>query len=273
MSLPKPYYEHDGITIYHGDCREILPELEGVDMALTSPPYGEIREYGGHGCVDLLGVIGQLAKLLNPGGVVMWNVADQTVNGSETGESFRQALHAINCGLRLHDTMIYCKEAVVFPDANRYHPAFEYMFVFSKGSPKHFHGIKDRKNKWAGETIHGTRREANGQLRPPSNHGERIPDVGLRWNWWVMKNASQEVTLDHPARMPMPMARAHVETWTDPEEIILDPFMGSGTTLRAAKDLRRKAIGIEIEEKYCEISAKRLEQEVFDFPSTPTPSR
>ena len=259
----KPYYQDDWVTIYHGDCREVLPTLPGVDLVITSPPYGEIRDYGGHTKPDLLLTIEKLSNVIVPGGVIMWNVADQTINGSETGDSFRQALKAIDCGLRLHDTMIYCKEAVTFPDSNRYFPSFEYMFIFSKGAPKHFNGIKDRKNKWAGSDIHGTRRETNGKLYKPKNFGMAIPDVGLRWNWWILNTASQEETLDHPARMPISMANGHIQTWSDEGETILDPFMGSGTTLRAAKDLKRKAIGIEIEEKYCEIAARRMSQEVL----------
>jgi DNA modification methylase len=188
------------------------------------------------------------------------------VDGSESGDSFRQALHAKECGLLLHDTMIWCKEAVVFPDANRYHPAFEYMFVWSKGAPAHFNGIKDRPNRWSGSKIHGTRREADGSLNRPNKYGDVIPDQGLRWNWWVLPTASQENDKDvvaHPARMPSQMARAHIETWSAPGAVVLDPFAGSGTTLRAAKDLGRKAIGIEIEERYCEMAAKRLAQEVL----------
>lgn len=129
------YYKDDYVEIWHGDCREILPSLSKVEMVCTSPPYGEIRDYEKYKRLDLLPVITSLASLLNGGGVIMWNVADQTINGSETGESFQQALHAVKCGLKLHDTMIYCREGVNFPDANRYHPAFEYMFIFSNGAP------------------------------------------------------------------------------------------------------------------------------------------
>lgn len=254
---------HDGITIIHGDCREVLPLLDPVDMVLTSPPYGEIRDYNGDWAVDLLETIDQLSTLVVRGGVLVWNVADQVINGSETGDSFRHALKAMDCGLRLHDTMIYCREGVNFPDENRYHPAFEYMFVFSAGSPRHFNGIRDRRNKWSGTKVHGTQRETDGSLTKPSRDGELIPDYGLRLNWWLLKPASTEATLDHPARMPFPMAIGQIETWSDPGEMVLDPFMGSGTTLRAAKDLGRKAIGIEIEERYCEIAAKRLSQEVL----------
>ena len=140
----------DRAVLYLGDCREILPTIENVNAVITSPPYDNMRTYGGHEPVNCLAVINLIANILEDGGVCMWNVADQVIDGSETGTSFRHALRAMECGLRLHDTMIYCKEGVTFPDANRYHPAFEYMFVFSKGAPAHFNGIKDWKNKWGG---------------------------------------------------------------------------------------------------------------------------
>lgn len=265
--LPKPYYqdERSGITIYCGDCRDILPELEPVDMVVTSPPYGEIRDYIGYQPLDLCGVIRDLAAVIKRGGVIMWNTSDQVIDGSETGESFRHALTAIDAGLRLHDTMIYCRDGVTFPDNNRYHPAFEYMFIFSNGSPRNFNGIKDRKNKDAGRSVHGTQREKDGTTKRISQYGAKIPEVGLRFNWWVLNTASQETpgAHEHPARMPFRMAKDHILTWSCPGDLILDPFMGSGTTLRAAKDLGRRAIGIEIEEKYCAIARDRLRQEVL----------
>jgi len=220
-----PYYEDEAVQIYHGDCREIMFDLE-FDMAVTSPPYGDIRGYDGIG--DWKAVLKALSDSVVDGGVIVWNVADQVIDGSETGLSFRQALHMIDeCGMRLHDTMIYVSEGVTFPDANRYLHGVEYMFVFSKGAPRHFNGIKDRRNKWAGSKVHGTDRLRDGSTVAPMSYA---------------------------------MASGHIQTWSDPGETVLDPFMGSGTTLRAAKDLGRKAIGIEIEERYCEIAAKRMSQ-------------
>ncbi len=264
----KPYYDDGkGITIYNADCRDVLPNLPKVKAVITSPPYGEIRDYSGAFVgFDWRESIRLLAKGIDLGGVIVWNVADQTIDGYESGLSFRQALWAMECGLRLHDTMIYCKNGVTFPDSNRYLPSFEYMFVFSNGSPAHFNGIKDHKNAYGGTRIHGTKREKDGSLMPVNRAGEIHPDFGLRFNWWVINPASTEGHSNgHPARMPLDMAVGHTKTWTDPGEIILDPFMGSGTTLVAARNLGRKCIGIEIEEKYCEIAANRLSQEILDF--------
>lgn len=242
-----------------GDCLEIIPTLGNLDAVVTSPPYDNLRDYGeGWAGVDCFAVISGLAKLLSDGGVIVWNVADQTVDGSETGTSFRQALHAKECGLRLHDTMIYCKEGVTFPGVRRYHPAFEYMFIFSNGAPKHFNGIKDWRNKQAGVKMSGTSRQRDGSTKQISGHGKLAPNEGLRRNWWVMSNPYIGETDGHPAPMPYRMAFDHIQTWTTGGETVLDPFMGSGTTGVACVKSGRKFIGIEIDEAYFDIACARI---------------
>jgi site-specific DNA-methyltransferase (adenine-specific) len=175
----------------------------------------------------------------------------------------------LEVGFKLHDTMIYIKEGVSFPDANRYLPAFEYMFVASKGSPRTFMPIRDRLNKYAFDRIHGTNRQQDGRTTPKKGLEVKrtVPEYGWRYNWWLISNreATNSESAGHPAVMPRQMAIDHIQTWSVTQECILDPFMGSATTLRAAKDLGRRAIGIEIEEKYCEIAAKRLAQKVFTW--------
>lgn len=244
-------------TLYLGDCLDILPTIGGVDGVVTSPPYGTIRDYGGHAPVDCLAVISACADLLGQGGVIMWNVNDQVIDGSESGESFRHALHAMAIGLRLHDTMIYCKSGVTFPDSNRYLPSFEYMFVFSRGAPKHFNALKDRRNHRAGKVTDNTERQKDGSLERKKK--SVVLPFGLRQNWWLMSGAPSADYVDgHPAQMPMEMARGHVYTWTDANETVLDPFMGSGTTGVACANLGRKFIGIEIEPKYFDIACERI---------------
>ena len=246
-------------TLYLGDCRDILPTLPKVDAVVTSPPYDGMREYEGGTPPDTLAVISSIAGILAKGGVCVWNVADQVIDGSESGTSFRQALHAMECGMRLHDTMIYCKEAVTFPDANRYHPAFEYMFVFSNGAPKCFNGIRDWANKWRGSPMHGTDRQPDGSTTRIHGHGNLVPAFGLRRNWWPIANAYTGETAGHPAPMPYSMAFDHIETWTTLGDIICDPFMGTGTTGFAALKQGRCFIGIEIEPKYFDIACRRIE--------------
>ncbi len=247
-------------TLYLGDCLEILPTLGKVDAVVTSPPYDDIRAYGANWRFDWRGVIENLAMRIVPGGVLVWNVADQTVEGSETLTSFKQALHMRECGLRLHDTMIYIKEGVSFPDSNRYLPAFEYMFVASNGAPKTFNGLKDRKNKYGGAKIHGTDRQQDGSTTRKKRFGDTFPEYGLRYNWWPISNAYSGETAGHPAPMPYGMAAGHIQTWTEPGDIVLDPCLGSGTTLVACVRLGRRGIGIEIDEGYFDIACQRIRE-------------
>lgn len=243
-----------------GDCRDVLPTLGAVDAVVTSPPYDDIREYGGHPPVNCLAIINHIANLLTIGGVCVWNVADQVKDGSETGTSFRHALHAMECGLRLHDTMIACKEGVTFPDSNRYHPAFEYVFVLSKGAPAYFNGIKDWRNKHAGSLMHGTDRQRDGSVEKTNNCGVPVPTLGLRRNWWIVANPYSGETKGHPAPMAYSLAADHINTWTMPGSVVCDPFLGSGTTGVACAKLGRNFVGIEIHEPFFDIACERIFQ-------------
>lgn len=229
-------------------------------MICTSPPYDNLRDYGEtYAGVDCLAVISEVARLLAQGGVCMWNVADATVNGSETGSSFRQALHAIDCGLNLHDTMIYIKDNVNFPESVRYFSGHEYMFIFSKGAPDTFNPIADRPNKWAGTVMHGTDRQPDGSLKGISGKGKEIKPFGMRFNWWHLTNNSRNPT-KHPAPMPYAMAHDQITSWTSQGAAILDPFLGSGTTLVACQKLGRRGTGIELDPEYFDIACKRVDE-------------
>lgn len=260
----KPYYQDNFTTIYHGDNCEVLSCLgkSFVNMVLTSPPYDDLRVYGGHSW-DFYGVSWNIKKVIKQGGVIVWIVNDSTKDGSETGSSFEQAMHFKKLGLSLHDTMIWEKGVVAFPESIRYNQKNEFMFVFSNGKPSVFNGIKDHKNVSFGRIVSGKDRQADGSFKARSGLGGECPEYSLRGNVWHIWN--QERGIGHPAPLPIQLAKDHILSWSNPSEIILDPFMGSGTTLRAAKDLNRKAIGIEIEEKYCEIAAERMSQEVMQF--------
>ena len=227
---------------------------------VTSPPYDDLRTYGNEfNGIDCCQVITAIATALADGGVMVWNVADATVNGSETGTSFRHALHGIECGLRLHDTMIYCKDVATNPVPNRYHSAFEYMFVFSKGAPRTFNGIRDWPNKSKGRLITGTTRKKDGTTKALSGIGGTVPECSLRRNWWPITNSYTGDTEGHPAPMPRSMAEDHITSWSNLVDVVFDPFMGSGTTGVAAVKLGRKFIGCEIEPKYFDIACKRIE--------------
>lgn len=264
--MTEPYYDHDGITIYNGDNVAVMSELKAgsIDLVVTSPPYGDLRTYGGHSW-DFEGVAQQLWRVVKPGGVVVWVVADQTIDGSESGESFRQALRFKEIGFRLHDTMIYKKAAVGACGSNRaYWQEFEFMFVLSNGSPNSVHRIVDKKNSTAGTKRTPTRKQNAIGSR---SHGTiTIAQSGVRGNVWEYMTGPIFGTSDataHTAPFPEALARDHILSWSNEGDTVLDCFNGSGTTTKMAKHNGRKAIGIEIEEKYCEIAAERLRQKVL----------
>lgn len=133
------------------DCVEGMRLLDdnSIDMVITSPPYDNLRKYKGFSW-DFKATAKELYRIIKPGGVVVWIIGDSTINGSETGTSFKQALYFKEIGFNLHDTMIWNKGSFAFPSTNRYHQVFEYMFVLSKGTPCSFNPIVDRPNKYLG---------------------------------------------------------------------------------------------------------------------------
>lgn len=238
---------------------------ECIDCCVTSPPYDDLREYKGYS-FDFEVIANQLYRVIKKGGVVVWVVGDSTTNGSESGTSFKQALFFKEIGFNLHDTMIYEKNTPSMPDSNRYGQTFEYMFIFSKGKPKTFNLLKDKVNRWAGEYSFGkvSRRGVDGELRCTGQI--KTQEVGVRFNIWRYNTGRNYSTKDniafkHPAIFPESLASDHIKTWSNNEDIILDPFMGSGTTIKMAKSLGRYYIGIDISQEYCDIAEKRLEQE------------
>ena len=270
----EPYYQEDGITLYCGDCREILPQLDNgsIDLTVTSPPYGNLRTYNGFS-FEFEAIAKEIFRVTKDGGMLVWVVGDETVEGSETLTSAKQKIFFNEvCGFRIHDTMIYAKNGPPYPDQLRYQQVFEYMFVFSKRTPKTINLIADKKNRWAGSRNFGTRsnRSVDGKLVQSSLANRTVKELGVRWNIWEMKtgfgySTTDEEAYEHPAMFPEKLAGDHIISWSNAKEIILDPMAGSGTTLKMARILGRKAIGIEISEKYCEIAVKRLAQMQMDF--------
>lgn len=235
---------------------------DSVDITVTSPPYDNLRTYNGF-TWDAEGLIRELYRVTKPGGVVVWIVNDAVVNGSETGSSFRQALDFLAAGFNLHDTMIWEKDTFSFPDRTRYRACFEYMFVFSKGRPKAVHLIQDRLNKWAGTSVHGTSRSPDGTIFRKSNHNKtNVQDFGVRFNVWKV-SAEKSNKTGHPAVFPVELVRDHIISWSNPGDVVLDPFMGSGTTAVAALRTGRNYIGFEISTEYCDIARDRIAAETL----------
>lgn len=251
------------INLYQGDCLELLKGFpdNSVDLVVTSPPYDNLRNYEGSLSFTLdtfKAIAGELSRVLMPGRVIVWIVADSTVNGSESGTSFKQALYFKEIGLNIHDTMIWAKGTSPFQHKNRYISSFEYMFIFSKGSPKTYNLISDRKNKWGGTKVHGTERQVDGTTKPFSKiqTSKLIKEYGARINIWEI-NPEKTLNKEHPAVFPIHLVKDHIITWSNPNDVVLDPFMGSGTTGVACKETGREFVGIELVSKYFEIAKKR----------------
>ncbi len=209
----QPYYQDDAVTIYQGDCREILPQLEPVDLVLTDPPYG--MQYQS----NYRTATAQLPLIRMDGEYPTWIF---------TALQPRVAM------------LVWCR--------------WDSLYVI----PKPVSLIAwDKGNCSAGDLEHafGRRWEACAFYPGPEHEFITRPQDLIR----VSRMTGAGIL--HPAEKPVEVMTFLMAC--HPGEIILDPFMGSGTTLRAAKDLGRKAIGIEIEEKYCEIAAKRMSQEVL----------
>lgn len=253
-----------GMTLINDNCLNAFRQIphNSVDLTVTSPPYDNLRDYNNNTEWNeqvWKGVIENLHAKTKPGGVVVWIVADATVKGSETGTSFRQALYAMECGFNLHDTMIWKKPTFSAVGAlkSRYAPVFEYMFVWSKGKPKTFNPIKDRPNKAAGQKRKNPSiRLPNGSIR--TNKPSEIKEFGQRFNIWEQSTVSQKGDKCHEAPFPLALAEDHIKSWSNPGDLVLDPFMGSGTTGLAAKNLGRDFIGIEIDEGYFQMSKERI---------------
>lgn len=192
---------------------------------------------------------------------MVWVVSDQTKNGSESGTSFKQALFFKEIGFNLHDTMIYAKTNPIPQNHNRYEQCFEYMFVLSKGKPKTFNPLR-LPTKNAGKTFNWGDRKTVLDENQCRRHKET--DIRVCNNTKIRNNIFYYSVgggkSGHPAVFPYQLAEDQVLSWSNEGDVILDPFMGSGTTGVAALNNGRKFIGIEINEEYFNSSSNRLKE-------------
>lgn len=245
--------------IHNMDCSEGMRHIfdNSIDLTITSPPYDNMRKYNGYEW-DFETIAKELYRITKQGGVVVWVVGDATIKGSETGTSFRQALYLKECGFNLHDTMIWQKTGML-PTQDRYYNVFEYMFIFSKGKPKTMNFICDHKT-----TAGGRVQKKDACI----NKGTQKDGVGTfvrkeysrRPNIWKIPIGKNKETKGHPAPFPEQLANDHIITWSNEGDIVLDCFMGSGTTAKMAKLNNRNYIGFEISKEYCDIAEQRISQ-------------
>ena len=255
--------------VINGDCADVLPEYAGmVNLVVTLPPYGQLREYGGHG-FDFERMAGPRAS--RPAACWFGWLPTRRLTATNPGEPYRQVLAFKAFGLKLHDTMIYAKiGSNGMTNPGRHQSGFEFMFVFSRGKPGTVNIIADIPTSQSGRTKQKpTHRQADGSLLESNPY--RIPDLTQRNNIWHYDPGYNKAhpgfpaAHEHPATYPYALAADHIRTWSEPGDLVLDPMAGSGTTLRAAVDLGRRAVGIEIHTPYCELIERRMAQRVLDL--------
>lgn len=209
-----PYYQDEWVTIYHGDCRDILPALDKADCLFTDPPWVNLTQ--GMNTDDPIGLFSEMCDMIFPGPA--------------------RAVIILGC-----DTDPRITNPIQLDYFNT---------VWVKRTPPFFKG-----SKFIGADV----AYIYGEYSSPTGRGNRVYNQEFNM---VSKGKREN---EHPCPRNIETIRDILSVYTHDDELIIDPFLGSGTTTKAAKDLNRHCIGIEIEEKYCEIAAKRCSQGVFDF--------
>jgi site-specific DNA-methyltransferase (adenine-specific) len=231
-----------------------------IDLTVTSPPYDNLRDYKGYS-FDFESVAKELFRVTKIGGVVVWVVGDSVIDGSESGTSFKQALCFKEIGFNLHDTMIYQKDVMPFPEQTRYNQCFEYMFILTKGKPKTFNAIKEKTQGYKPSKTSTTR---NGDGETVGLKYEQGKDERSLFNIWKFgcgfnKTTNDEVAFEHPAMFPEDLVKKHIYSWSNEGDLIYDPFIGSGTTAKMAHLQNRNWIGSEISPEYVALANKRIQ--------------
>ena len=248
--------------IYNENCLDTMARMKDnfIDLTVTSPPYDDLRTYNGYS-FDFESMAEELFRVTKEGGVVVWIVNDKTEKGSETGTGFKQALYFIDCGFNLHDTMIWQKKNPIpnDPRQNRYIQGFEFMYVLSKGKPKTCNYLKVPCLMAGIDAGTGTARKQNGDIRTDrkgKRKGKVVKDEKPLTNIWEYSNGT--IYKKHPASFPSDLANDHIISWSNEEDLVYDPFMGSGTTAKMALLNDRYYLGSEISKEYCKIIEQRL---------------
>ena len=245
--------------IFNENCLNTMKRMPDnfIDLTVTSPPYDNLRDYKGY-CFDFENVAKELFRVTKQGGVVVWVVNDSKVKGSKTLTSFKQALYFKEIGFNVHDVMFWKKSTFNAPKPNVYHNVIEYIFVLSKGNPKTFNPIIDRKNIHSGRCVNPTIRYSDGRTEKRST--KTINEFGKRFNLWEISEVKNNKEKSHPAPFPEALANDLIISWSNENDLVYDCFAGSGTTAKMSILNKRNYIGSEISKEYCDIIEQRLNQ-------------
>lgn len=248
--------------IYCCDCITFMRNLPDncIDLTVTSPPYDNLRDYNGYS-FDCENIAKQLYRITKDGGIVVWVVGDKILKGNKTLTSFKQALLFQQVGFNVHDTMIYKKKNTPFMRSNAYTNCFEFMFVFSKGSPKTFNPLKVKTVR-SGEEMLVCNKKSDGINKKVLG---KLKEEKTKTNIWEYAvglggTTNDKIAFKHPATFPEKLAEDHILSWTNKGDIVFDPMCGSGTTCKMAFINDREYLGCDISEEYVTIAKERLQQ-------------
>lgn len=274
------YYKHKRGIIFCENCLDTMSRMEDnyIDLTVTSPPYDNLRSYNGYS-FDFEPIAKELYRVTKKGGVVVWVVGDATIKGSEKLIPYKQCLYFQSIGFNVWDTMIYQKEFCPFPANVRYNQQFEFMFILSKGKVKTFNPLKESKSEkevkkilkgrinvasksYRGKTGETNRADTDDKMlkriQKSATCTEKIRSNVWKINAGYMVGSKDKIAFEHPATFPEQLANDHIISWSNENNIVYDPFLGSGTTAKMALLNNRYFVGSEISEEYCEIAKNRI---------------
>ena len=237
------------MTITNEDNMELMARYSDnyFDLVVTSPPYDNLRNYNS---IINDKIFIELYRILKIGGFICWNVFDEKKKGYSCN-SMKQALKFISAGFNLHQYLIYEKNSVAFnakKHGNLYTNIFEFVFIFCKGSPNKVNLIIDKKNKYAGESSYDKKVKC-------------VADYSPRTNIWKYTTSQNDKT-NHPAVMPEKLARDLIYSYSNENDIVLDPYMGSGTTAKMCHNLKRNFVGCELDKEYFDKAMQRINNHI-----------
>ena len=252
------------LDLYNEDCMDVMARYPDnyFDICVTSPPYDNLRDYGDSftawGESKWCEIIELMFCKMAVGGVVVWIVSDATVDGSESGSSFKQALKFISSGFRLHDTMIWNKPNPVPRSHNRYEQGFEYMFVMSKSRPAVWRPLKE-KAQGHGRKNCGTIQKTTNGKKSKKTGTDIVGEYKVKSNVW--SHSSYSGSVDHPAPFPLELVLMHLSSWAPEGCKVFEPFLGSGTSGIAAYEFgASEFVGAELDADYFEAASARIER-------------
>lgn len=246
--------------VRQGDCSVLTDRLipdESVDLVVTSPPYDDLRRYNGYS-FDFPAIAKQLFRVIKNGGVCVWVIGDRIKKGRSL-TSMKQALAFVELGFTMHDVMIYQKKNTPFMRSNAYTNCYEFMFVLTKGSPKTFNPLKTATARSGQETaVYNKGPDGDNSKRRPITLGKEKVRNNI-WSYAVGLGGttSDRYAFEHKAMFPEGLAKDHILSWTNPDDLVLDPMCGAGTTLKMAEVTGRKWIGMDVSAEYTKIARRR----------------